>query len=134
MLGAALSAAATGGTVSNQLSIPLVAPVPSSDIEPAQAPLRPPARFSHDSDSENPSRWNRAISCEVSTLTDSLRRWGRVKTPVRARKETMRDQEIRLKFARQQVARLMRNDARNCATTFGAPTANAPNYKAKFAV
>ncbi len=33
---------------------------------------------------------------------------GAVKTPVRARKEIMNDGEIRLKFARQQVARLMR--------------------------
>ena len=32
----------------------------------------------------------------------------RVKTPVRARKENMKDTEIRLKFARQQVARLIR--------------------------
>ena len=33
---------------------------------------------------------------------------GRVKTPVRARKEIMKDREIRLRFARQQVARLIR--------------------------
>ena len=51
-------------------------PLHESDAEPAQAPLCPPARFSHDSDSENLSRSNRATSCAVSTLTDSLRRWG----------------------------------------------------------